>query len=128
MKEDAKLVANRDRRYAHQGGFRVMASMRTLALIFLSFLLCLAGSQAQAGKRVALVIGNSTYKHVPDLPNPINDAAAVHLLLKSAGFDEVESRQNLGIDDMRRAVRDFSERTRDAEIAVIYYAGHGMEV
>src|SRR4051812_38654781 len=127
MRLDAELVAHQDRGYAHQGGLRV-ASMRALASIFLGFLLCIAGSQAIAGKRVALVIGNSTYKHVPDLPNPTNDAAAVNLLLKSAGFDEVESRQNLGIDDMRRAVRDFSERTRDAEIAVIYYAGHGMEV
>lgn len=81
-----------------------------------------------AEKRVALVIGNSNYQHVPNLSNPVNDAGAIVLLLKSAGFDIVEARDNLGVNDMRRIVRDFSDRTRDADIAVIYYAGHGMEV
>jgi uncharacterized caspase-like protein len=88
----------------------------------------LACTQARAEDRVALVIGNSAYQHVPNLTNPANDAGAITLLLKSAGFDIVETRANLGVNDMRRAVRDFSDKTRDAEIAVIYYAGHGMEV
>ena len=85
-------------------------------------------SQAAIEKRVALVIGNSSYKHVSKLPNPSRDASAISAMLKKAGFDVVESRDNLGINDMRRAMRDFSDKTRDADIAVVFYAGHGIEV
>ncbi|MCK1478050.1 caspase family protein [Bradyrhizobium sp. 197] len=102
--------------------------MRTFVSVLTGMLLCCIGTQAVAEARVALVIGNSKYQYVPNLSNPANDAAAINLLLKSAGFDVVETRENLGVNDMRRAIRDFSDRTRDAEIAVIYYAGHGMEV
>ncbi len=48
--------------------------------------------------------------------------------LKNAGFDVVDSRSDLPALEMRRALRDFADRARDADIAVIYYAGHGMEV
>ena len=91
-------------------------------------LLLLGALPGQAEKRVALVIGNSAYRGAPKLVNPANDAEAVSILLKSAGFDVVETRQNLDINDMRRAVRDFSDRTLDADIAVVFYAGHGIEV
>jgi uncharacterized caspase-like protein len=87
-----------------------------------------AAAPAAAEKRVALVIGNSAYQHAAKLPNPANDAEAVSILLKSAGFEVVETRKDLGINDMRRAVRDFSDRTQDADIAVVFYAGHGIEV
>jgi hypothetical protein len=83
---------------------------------------------ALAERRVALVIGNSAYKYVPKLANPVNDAAAIVNLLRTAGFDVVESKQNLGINDLKRTVRDFTDMTKDADIAVIYYAGHGIEV
>lgn len=74
------------------------------------------------------MIGNSGYKSVPKLANPENDATAVGLLLRKAGFDAVEVRQNLDNAAMRRAMRDFSEGTRDADIAVVFFAGHGVEV
>src|SRR5689334_24997879 len=90
--------------------------------------LCLAGSPALADKRVALVIGNSSYDKAPRLPNPANDAALMAETLKSAGFDSVELRRDLKIADMRRALRDFVDKSRDADVAVIYYAGHGIEV
>jgi uncharacterized caspase-like protein len=90
------------------------------------FVIALAG-QAWADKRVALVIGNSSYRNVPRLPNPINDASAVALLLKNAGFEVVEMRRDLGTGEMRRAVRDFSDAVRSADIAVMFYAGHGIE-
>jgi len=77
---------------------------------------------ALADKRVALVIGNSAYQNVPGLPNPINDATAIAELLRNAGFDVVDSRADLGIAVIRRAIREF------ADIAVVYYAGHGIEV
>ncbi len=95
-------------------------------LVFFGQALGLGG--ALADKRVALVIGNSTYQNVPKLPNPANDAQAVGILFKSVGFDSVETRENLGINEMRRVVRDFSDQARDADVAVIYYAGHGMEL
>jgi uncharacterized caspase-like protein len=83
---------------------------------------------ALADKRVALVIGNSAYQNVPSLPNPINDATAIAELLRSAGFDVVDSRADLGIAVIRRAIREFADVARDADIAVVYYAGHGIEV
>src|SRR6476661_4607914 len=74
---------------------------------------------AFAEKRVALVLGNSAYRNVAPLPNPVNDSAKIASTLKEAGFDVVDS---------RRALRDFADRARDADIAVVYYAGHGIEV
>ena len=62
------------------------------------------------------------------LPNPVNDGATVATTLKDAGFDVVDSRHDLSAADTRRALRDFADRARDADIAVVYYAGHGIEV
>jgi uncharacterized caspase-like protein len=90
--------------------------------------LLLVACPVHAEKRVALTIGNSSYKNASQLPNPANDAVAVAALLKSAGFDVVESRGDLGLTQMRRALRDFSDLAADADIAVVFYAGHGMEV
>ncbi|MBR0780886.1 caspase family protein [Bradyrhizobium iriomotense] len=83
---------------------------------------------AQAEKRVALVIGNSAYKSVPKLANPANDAGLIGGMLRKAGFDTVDVRQDLSAPEMRKALREFGARTRDADVAVIYYAGHGLEV
>src|SRR5207237_9449804 len=83
---------------------------------------------AWAEKRVALVVGNSNYQNAAVLPNPANDAAAIAATLKDAGFDVVESRLNLPAADMRRALRDFADQARDSDIAVVYYAGHGIEI
>ena len=91
-------------------------------------LLFVAGQPAFAEKRVALVIGNAVYQNVPRLPNPVNDGVTVASTLKDAGFDVVDSRHGLTAADTRRALRDFADRARDAEIAVVYYAGHGIEV
>jgi uncharacterized caspase-like protein len=92
------------------------------------FATCLFCAPAQAEKRVALVIGNSAYKSVPKLANPANDAGLIGGMLRKAGFDTVDVRQDLNASDMRKALREFGTRTRDADVAVIYYAGHGMEV
>src|SRR3954469_14710630 len=91
-------------------------------------LLLLICQPAFAEKRVALVIGNSAYQNVARLPNPVNDGATIAATLKDAGFDVVDSRHDLPAADTRRALRDFADRARDADIAVVYYAGHGMEV
>jgi Caspase domain len=83
---------------------------------------------AFAQRRVALVIGNSAYQNVVPLANPINDAAVMAATLKNAGFDVVDSRHDLTAVETRRTLRDFADRARDADIAVVYYAGHGIEV
>src|SRR6266403_1475212 len=90
--------------------------------------LLLLAQPAFAEKRVALVLGNSAYQNVAPLPNPVNDAGVIAATLKDAGFDVVDSRRDLPASETRRALRDFADRARDADIAVVYYAGHGMEV
>jgi invasion protein IalB len=85
-------------------------------------------TQAMAERRVALVIGNSGYRHVPSLPNPARDAASVADLLKKAGFEVVDTKSDLGVTELRRTIGDFAERVRNADIAVVFYAGHGIEV
>src|SRR5258708_1847540 len=103
--------------------------MRALLSIFLTIgFIFLAGQPALADKRVALVIGNSSYRNVAKLSNPANDAAAVAAMFKSAGFDSVDSRLNLNANEMRKALREFGNRARDADVAVIYYAGNGLEI
>ena len=70
----------------------------------------------------------SNYQQVPKLANPARDAAAMAGLLRQAGFDIVDSEQDLGIADLRRVVREFADKSRDADVAVVYYAGHGIEM
>ncbi len=99
-----------------------------LHTFFLAATLLLVCQPAFAEKRVALVLGNSAYQNVAPLPNPVNDGAVIAATLKDAGFDVVDSRHDLPAAETRRALRDFADRARDADIAVVYYAGHGMEV
>jgi uncharacterized caspase-like protein len=97
----------------------------------LTVLICafiVGAASADAEGRVALVIGNSAYQHTRALPNPRNDAAAVAELLGANGFDEVTLKRDLDYRGMREVVRLFGEKARSADIAVVYYAGHGLEV
>jgi len=96
--------------------------------ILVAAALLLAGHPALAEKRVALILGNSAYQNAPQLANPVNDAALIAAKLKEAGFDVVDSRHDLSALQTRRALRDFEDNARDADIAVVYYAGHGIEV
>lgn len=103
--------------------------MRSLtAFLVLVVIFCSASERAQASRRVALVIGNSSYQNVPSLANPANDAGAVTDMFKTAGFDVVESRRNLKNAELRRVLNNFYDSARDADFAVVYYAGHGIEV
>ena len=99
-----------------------------LCPLLLAVALMLGAEPAFAGKRVALVLANSAYQHAPSLANPVNDGAVMAKTLKDAGFDVVDSRHDLSALDTRRVLRDFADSTRDADIAVVYYAGHGIEV
>src|SRR5216684_3879778 len=91
-------------------------------------LLLLVCQPAFAEKRVALVLGNSAYQNVARLPNPVNDSTVIATTLKKAGFDVVDSRHDLPAAETRRALRDFADQARDADIAVVYFAGHGIEI
>lgn len=102
--------------------------MRLLTALVLFAIGSFGADPALAERRVALVMGNSAYRNVAQLPNPVNDAAAMSALLKAAGFDSVEAKLDLGIADMRRAISNFSDAATDADIAVVFYAGHGIEV
>jgi hypothetical protein len=88
----------------------------------------MSASVAQAERRVALVIGNSTYRNASPLPNTINDANSIAALFRSVGFEVVNSRNELGVLEFKRAVREFLITADTADIAVVYYAGHGIEV
>jgi uncharacterized caspase-like protein len=102
--------------------------LRIRSALFAILVVALSNAPALAERRVALVIGNSAYQNVTPLTNPANDATAMTTTLKAAGFDVVDSRRDLKANDMRRALRDFVDKARDADVAVVYYAGHGIEI
>jgi len=78
-------------------------------------------------KRVALVIGNSAYRHAIELPNPRNDAAAISDKLQALGFSVT-----VGLDgskaEMETAIREFVKAMAGADVVLLFYAGHGMQV
>ena len=89
-----------------------------------------ACSAAMAENRFALVVGNSAYQTVPPLPNPANDARAMAGFLTSAGFD-VTAAPDLTQIDMRKAIADFATkvaRSGSDTVALVYYAGHGVQI
>ena len=84
--------------------------------------------QAAAERRVALIVGNANYEHAGVLSNTINDANAVAAMLTRAGFDVVDERRNVGVVEFKRAIREFLASASAADIAVVYYSGHGVEI
>jgi hypothetical protein len=96
-------------------------------IILLAALLALTAGAAQAEKRVALVIGNSAYRNTPTLPNPRNDAAAIAEALSKLGF-AVQNGYDLDRAATEQALRAFAESLGDADVALFYYAGHGLQV
>ncbi len=88
----------------------------------------IAAAAAVSGRRVALVIGNSNYPDVGKLANPANDARIVAAALRRIGFAEVREQYDLDLVSMSRAIKEFGDKTADADWAVVYYAGHGIEV
>ncbi|MBE7498512.1 MAG: caspase family protein [Verrucomicrobiaceae bacterium] len=98
---------------------------RCLRIALLALFPVLAGAQ---GTRTALVIGNAKYESaVGPLRNSVNDAKAVAKLLRGLGFSVVEE-HNVTRDDLLEAVADFRKKTTGAEVALFYFAGHGISV
>lgn len=92
--------------------------------------LCAHASYAavpNAGKRIALVIGNANYANTVALPNTANDAAGMVQALNRLGFDVV-SGVDLTHDDMNQLMKQFARKLVGADVGLLYYAGHGMQV
>ena len=103
------------------------ASELVKAFSVMAFLAIGLAGPASAASRVALVIGNSAYAHVPVIPNPLNDAADIGAALGRLGFS-VTRLENADYSALRRGLQEFQRAASAAEIAVIFYAGHGIEV
>jgi uncharacterized caspase-like protein len=74
------------------------------------------------------VIGNGAYQQASHLKNPVNDAKALAKELRRLGFQVVQEHFDLGRDALLQSLRAFSDVAKGADWAVVYYAGHGMEV
>jgi hypothetical protein len=81
---------------------------------------------AYADKRVALVVGNAAYRNTPALANPVNDAEEMSAALRRIGFDVILER-NLSKQGMEGAIARFARLAQDADAALFFYAGHGMQ-
>ncbi|WP_426437467.1 caspase family protein [Bradyrhizobium genosp. P] len=103
-----------------------MRAVGAAAFVFTSTFFFLT-QPALAQNRVALVIGNGSYEKVPELLNPPRDAADLGRALERLNFKVTQIR-NATAQQMRKAVVDFGHAAEGSEIAVVFYAGHGMEV
>jgi len=101
--------------------------MRLLILALSVLGILVSADAAKADRRVAFVVGNGTYKNVTPLPNPPIDATSMAGLLRNAGFDVVEG-INLTRDKMTERLLEFGKKTQGADVAVFFYAGHGIAI
>src|SRR3979490_2816632 len=86
-----------------------------------------SGNAAFADKRVAFVVGNSAYKNVAPLPNPAIDAKSMAKVLRNVGFEVVEG-ANLSRDRMTERLLEFGKKAEGADVALFFYAGHGIAI
>ena len=105
-----------------------MLGLRALVLGLTSLArLTVWGLPAEAEKRVALVVGNAAYKHYGQLTNPPQDAAAVAETLRRADFEVIEA-IDLPRTDFERTLRSYFGRLDDADVSLVYYSGHAVQV
>ena len=106
----------------------VLAFARTV--LALAVLLVAFAAPASAEKRIALVVGNSTYQNVARLDNPRNDASLIADTLKGLGFTLIGNAAQLDLDkaSLDSAVQTFGRQVQGADVALFYYAGHGVQV
>src|SRR5215469_9087734 len=99
--------------------------MRAWAVVIslLAWLMTSAGAQAE--RRVALVIGNGAYRDVASLPNSAGDASAMAALLRTVGFEVLEG-TDLTSEQMDERLQQFRHTADDADVALLYYSGHGF--
>ncbi len=99
---------------------------RLIVIICLAVLLTPSNSASVQERRIALVIGNGTYKSSP-LANPVNDANDIAAALKNLGFS-VRLKINADQRSMERSIREFGKDLRSGSIGLFYFAGHGIQV
>ena len=87
-----------------------------------------AAEPAPSGRRIALVIGNARYQNTTALNNPANDARIVASALRNLGFSEVIEKHDLTLGALSRELKAFGDKSANADWALVYYAGHGIEV
>jgi uncharacterized protein (UPF0335 family) len=105
--------------------------MRRLLVCWLTFLIAVILSlPAMADKRVALVVGNGQYSHVTPLDNPTNDARLLAEALRSVDFTVIGGGAQLNLDkqSFEKAVQEFGAKLQGANVALFYYAGHGLQM
>jgi uncharacterized caspase-like protein len=98
----------------------------TLLNIFLGYAIVFP-CEAIAEKRIALVFGNSAYLYSNPIKNPVNDARAISEALDKLGFSVIRG-TDLTKLEMDRQVETFAKRLKDADIAIFFYAGHGLQL
>ena len=108
------------------GGGRIAVG-RVAALCLLAALLVAGPASGQAGRRVALVVGNDAYGTQTPLVNAVNDARSVASALGEVGF-AVERLENATRAELATALTDFGDSLRSADVALFYFAGHGVQV
>ncbi|WP_334359956.1 MULTISPECIES: caspase family protein [unclassified Bradyrhizobium] len=101
--------------------------MRYPTLVLAVIGLIFTAGTASAEKRVAFVVGNGAYKNVAPLPNPSVDAKAMAAALRNVGFEVVEG-SNLTRDKMTERLLDFGKKAQGADVALFFYAGHGIAI
>src|SRR6202051_4512110 len=101
--------------------------MRYLTVILSLICMLFTANVAKADRRVAFVVGNGAYKNVAALPNPPIDAKAMAATLRNVGFDVVEG-TNLTRDTMTDRLLEFGKKAQGADVAVFFYAGHGIAI
>ncbi|MER8656581.1 caspase family protein [Mesorhizobium sp. M0847] len=98
-----------------------------MRLLFALLLMLATTATAVAERRVALVIAEDDYRLVRPLANPVNDGEVMEVALKKLGF-EVVVETNRDLRRMRRALDDFREDAKGADVALVYFSGHGVEI
>jgi uncharacterized protein len=134
MESNGELRSNRSL-IGMRGRFAILPADRrpsarivgAIVALVLTALASISGGCAHAQNRVALIIGNGDYQNAPPLPTTLNDAADIAQSFERLGFATTKL-FNASYDDFRRAIRRFNELTQNADIAVVYFAGHGLAV
>ena len=101
--------------------------MRIFTVLLSLICMLFTANAAKADHRVAFVVGNGAYKNVAQLPNPPVDAKAMAAVLRNVGFEVVEG-TNLTRDKMTEKLLDFGKKAQGADVAVFFYAGHGIAI
>src|ERR1700755_2542014 len=99
--------------------------MRTLTIILSLICMAFTANVAKADRRVAFVVGNGAYNNVAALPNPAIDAKSMASVLRNIGFEVVEG-SNLTRDKMTERLLEFGKKAQGADVALFFYAGHGI--